>query len=257
MTHHQLIKLNLSTGSFQDFVNNIVALGQRRASSYVCVANVHMCVETYQDATFAQVVNQADIVTPDGVPLIKGLQLLYGIHQERVAGPDLMPALLAELEKQGLKVYFYGSTNDVLEKLKDFCWANYPKLLIAGMHSPPFRVLTEAETQIKIQDINDSGANIVLVALGCPKQERWMATMKGKINAVMVGVGGAFPMLVGVQKRAPLWMQRNSLEWFYRLAQEPRRLFKRYFITNSLFILLIIKEKAKMMLVKNKNSTGF
>lgn len=248
MTNQKLITINLSLGSFQDFVNNILAFGKRRQSSYVCVANVHMCVETHQDSTFARIVNQADFVTPDGVPLIKGLNFLYNINQERVAGPDLMPALLLESEKQGLKVYFYGSTDDVLDKLKDFCLENYPKLSIAGMHSPPFRVLTEAETQIEIQNINISGANIVLVALGCPKQERWMANMKGQINAVMVGVGGAFPMLVGVQKRAPLWMQRNSLEWFYRLVQEPRRLFKRYFITNTLFIGLIIREKVKIIL---------
>jgi N-acetylglucosaminyldiphosphoundecaprenol N-acetyl-beta-D-mannosaminyltransferase len=250
MTHQQLIKLKLSLGSFQDFVNNIVILGHRRQSSYVCVANVHSCIETYQDATFATLVNQADMVTPDGMPLVKALSLLYGIKQEKVSGPDLMPALLLESEKQGLKVYFYGSTDEVLDKLKDFCQSNYPKLSIAGMQSPPFRVLTEAETHRQIQRINESGANIVLVALGCPKQERWMASMKGKIKAVMVGVGGAFPMLVGVQKRAPRWMQRNSLEWLYRLAQEPRRLFKRYFITNNLFMLLIFNEKIKISLAK-------
>lgn len=248
MTNQRLITINVSLGNFQDFVNNILALGQRRQSSYVCVANVHMCVETYQDDTFAQIVNQADIVTPDGVPLIKGLKLLYNINQERVAGPDLMPTLLSESEKQGLKVYFYGSTDDVLKKLRGFCLKNYPKLSIAGMHSPPFRVLTETETQIEIKNINASEANIVLVALGCPKQERWMGNMKGKINAVMVGVGGAFPMLVGIQKRAPLWMQKNSLEWFYRLVQEPRRLFKRYFITNTLYIALIVREKVKIIL---------
>ena len=249
MFNQKLISIHLSLGSFQDFVNNIMALGQRRQSSYVCVANVHSCIETYQDVSFAQVVNQADIVTPDGMPLVKAMAWLYGIKQDKVSGPDLMPALLLESEKQGLKVYFYGSTDDVLRKLKDFCSANYPKLLIAGMHSPPFRLLTEAETQTEIQQINASEANLVLVALGCPKQERWMANMKGKINAVMVGVGGAFPMLVGVQKRAPLWMQKNSLEWFYRLAQEPRRLFKRYFITNSLFIMLVIKEKIQIFYI--------
>lgn len=248
MSNQKLITINLSLGNFKDFVKNIADLGRRRQSSYVCVANVHMCVETYQDRTFADVVNCADIVTPDGVPLIKGLKLLFDINQERVAGPDLMPALLREAESQGLKVYLYGSTNEVLNKLREFCQENYPKLSIAGMHSPPFRVLTEAEKQAEIQAINDAQANIVLVALGCPKQERWMANMKGRIHAVMVGVGGAFPMLVGVQKRAPLWMQKNSLEWFYRLAQEPRRLFKRYFITNSLFIVLIIREKVKMLL---------
>ena len=249
MTYQQLIKLNLSLGSFQDFVNNIMALGQRRQSSYVCVANVHSCIETYQDASFAQVVNQADIVTPDGMPLVKAIAWLYDIKQDKVSGPDLMPVLLQASEKQELKVYFYGSTDEVLGKLKDFCRVNYPKLSIAGMYSPPFRVLTEAEKQMEIQNINNSEANIVFVALGCPKQERWMADMKGKINAVMVGVGGAFPMLVGVQKRAPLWMQKNSLEWFYRLAQEPRRLFKRYFITNNLFIMLIIKEKIQILCI--------
>ena len=249
MSNQKLISIHLSLGSFQDFVNNIVVLGQRKQSSYVCVANVHSCIETYQDASFAQMVNQADIVTPDGMPLVKAMAWLYGIKQDKVSGPDLMPVLLLESEKKGLKVYFYGSTDDVLERLKDFCSENYPKLLIVGMHSPPFRVLTEAETQAEIQQINSSRANLVLVALGCPKQEHWMANMKGKINAVMVGVGGAFPMLVGVQKRAPLWMQKNSLEWFYRLVQEPRRLFKRYFITNSLFILLIIKEKIQIFYI--------
>lgn len=248
MTNQTLITINVSLGNFRDFVNNILALGQRRQSSYVCVANVHMCVETYHDDTFAQIVNQADIVTPDGVPLIKGLKFLYNINQVRVAGPDLMPTLLSESEKQGLKVYFYGSTDEVLNKLRDFCLENYPKLSIAGMYSPPFRILTETETQVEIKNINASEPNVVLVALGCPKQERWMANMKGKINAVMIGVGGAFPMLVGVQKRAPLWMQRNSLEWLYRLIQEPRRLFKRYLITNTLYIALIIREKVKIIL---------
>jgi len=114
------------------------------------------------------------------------------------------------------------------------------------MYSPPFRWLTEGEEEKIVSNIANSGANMVFVALGCPKQERWMSEMKNQIPAVMVGVGGALPVLVGLQKRAPVWMQKNSLEWFYRLMQEPRRLFKRYFVTNSMFLYLLFKEKAKV-----------
>ena len=202
-------------------------------------------IEPLLMSVFATVVNQADIVTPDGLPLGKGLDFLYGIKQDRVSGPDLMPSLLERAEKDGLGVYFYGSTDEILLKLTTFCKSRYPNLIISGSISPPFRVLSEDEKNEHINQINSSGANIVFVALGCPKQEKWMASMKGKINAIMLGVGGAFPMLVGVEKRAPLWMQKFMLEWFYRLIQDPKRLFKRYFVTNTYFVLLLFREKIK------------
>lgn len=242
---HKLITINISLGNFETFIKKIIELGQKKQSSYVCVANVHMCIETYRSSEFANIVNQSDITTPDGMPLIKALKWLYGVVQEKVSGPDLMPKVLEAAEQQGLKVYFYGSTLPILEKLDAFCMGHYPNLSLAGVYSPPFRVLTDDETKEDIKRINESGANIVFVALGCPKQERWMASMKGKINAVMIGVGGAFPMLVGVEKRAPLWMQQNGLEWFYRLIQDPQRLFKRYLVTNTAFLYLIFKEKLK------------
>lgn len=242
---HKLITINISLGNFETFIKKIIELGQKKQSSYVCVANVHMCIETYRSSEFANIVNQSDITTPDGMPLIKALKWLYGVVQEKVSGPDLMPKVLEAAEQQGLKVYFYGSTLPILEKLDAFCMGHYPNLSLAGVYSPPFRVLTDDETKEDIKRINESGANIVFVALGCPKQERWMASMKGKINAVMIGVGGAFPMLVGEEKRAPLWMQQNGLEWFYRLIQDPQRLFKRYLVTNTAFLYLIFKEKLK------------
>lgn len=244
---HKLISINISLGKFETFIKKIVDLGQKKQSAYVCVANVHMCIETYRNSGFADIVNHSDITTPDGMPLVKALKWLYGIAQDKVSGPDLMPKVLKVAEQKGLKVYFYGSTLPILEKLDTFCMDHYPNLSLVGVYSPPFRVLTEAETLEDIKRINDSGANIVFVALGCPKQERWMATMKGKINAVMIGVGGAFPMLVGVEKRAPLWMQNNGLEWFYRLIQDPQRLFKRYLVTNTAFLYLIFKEKLKFV----------
>lgn len=243
MTHQPIIKLNLSLGSFQDFVKNIIALGKQKQSSYVCVANVHMCIETYKNDSFANIVNGADLVTPDGKPLVFGLKWLYGIEQDKVSGPDLMPSLLAEAEKQQLRVFFYGATQTVLNQLTEYCQQKYPDLKIAGAISPPFRALNKAEEIANINAINRSKANLVFVALGCPKQEIWMSRMKGEIQAVMLGVGGAFPMLVGVEKRAPKWMQENGLEWFFRLAQDPKRLFKRYLVTNSWFIYLLMKEK--------------
>lgn len=239
MKKRRVVSLDLSTGPYQVFVEQIVLLGEQRTTSYVCVANVHMCIEVWQNPDFDSVVNNADIATPDGMPLAKSLKLLYGIDQERVAGMDLLPDLITEAEKRGLSLFFYGSTDEVLEKITARIGREHPGAKIAGAYSPPFRPLSDDEEQAIVKRINDSGANLVMVALGCPKQEMWMARHKGKINAVMVGVGGAFPVYAGTQDRAPQWMQQCSLEWLYRLYQEPRRLFKRYVVTNSLFLFLM------------------
>ncbi len=245
MAQQKLISINISLGSYQQIVADIISLAKKRYSSYVCVANVHMCIEAYNSKEFANIVNSADIVTADGKPLCVGLKLINGIDQERVAGMDLTPSLLKEAELNNIKVFLYGSTDEVLDKIQKVAKEKYPNLAIVGAISPPFRVLSEAEIANDINTINDSGAGLVLVALGCPKQERWMYSMKGKIQGVMVGVGGAFPVFAGIQPRAPKWMQDYSLEWLHRLSQDPKRLFKRYFVTNSLFISLLIKEKIR------------
>lgn len=245
MAQQKLISINISLGSYQQIVADIISLAKKRYSSYVCVANVHMCIEAYNSKEFANIVNSADIVTADGKPLCVGLKLINGIDQERVAGMDLTPSLLKEAELNNIKVFLYGSTDEVLDKIQKVAKEKYPNLAIVGAISPPFRVLSEAEITNDINTINDSGAGLILVALGCPKQERWMYSMKGKIQGVMVGVGGAFPVFAGIQPRAPKWMQDYSLEWLHRLSQDPKRLFKRYFVTNSLFISLLIKEKLR------------
>lgn len=245
MKKKKVLSVLLSTGSFLDFLDRISRMGQSRQSSCVYVANVHMCIEAWLDQSFATVVNAADIATPDGMPLAKGLKLLYGIKQERVDGMRLFPELLTRAEFDNLSVYFYGSTPHTLKNIISRVKSEHYNLKIAGYQSPPFRPLTQTEESFVIQRINDSGANIVFVALGCPKQEKWMASMKGKIKAVMIGVGGAFPVYAGFQRRAPEWMQKTCLEWLFRLYQEPRRLLKRYFITNSLFLFLIVRELIK------------
>jgi len=242
---YNLLGLNISTGPYQAFVDNIALLALSAPSSYVCIANVHMLIEAHKDPAFAAVVNNADIVTPDGMPLAKGLKLLYQVNQDRVAGMDLLPHVLSLAEQKAIAVYFYGSTKETLTLVDAYCRKHFPGLKIAGLHSPPFRPLTTHEEEETIRNINLSGAKIVLVALGCPKQEKWMASMKNRINACMLGVGGALPVMAGLQKRAPLWIQKISMEWFYRLLQEPRRLFKRYAITNSIFLMLFFKELVK------------
>lgn len=241
----KLIGVGINSGSYREFLRTLQKFSFIKKSSYTCVANVHMLIEAYKDEEFMAIVNNADLVTPDGMPLAKGIQILYGEKQERVAGMDLLPDLLEISENENLKVFFYGGTQEMLNQTQSFCEKEYPLLHIAGMISPPFRSLTLEEEKDFIERINSSEANFIFVALGCPKQEKWMASMKGKINACMIGIGGALPVMIGMQKRAPKWMQNASLEWLYRFGQEPKRLFKRYVYTNSLFLYLFSKEYLK------------
>ncbi len=244
MRRKKLICVNINLGSYSSFVDNIITQDSSgQYSYYVCVANVHMLVEAYKSSRFEEIINGANLVTPDGMPLIWALRFLYGIKQERVAGMDLLPDLLDAPEKKGIPVAIIGGTQEMLDKAKGYFEKYYPDLIVANMYSPPFRSLSPDEQDSIIKMLNDSGARLIFVVLGCPKQEKWMASVKGKINAVMIGIGAALPVLVGMQKRAPLWMQKSGLEWLYRLGQEPRRLFKRYAATSFLFIYLVIKEK--------------
>ena len=243
--HQKLISINITLGKYKSIVDKIINLSISRASTYVCVANVHMLVECAKDKSYGNFVNSADIITPDGMPLAKSLKLVYGIEQDRVAGMDLLPDLLLQAEEQNLSVFFYGGDDALIKGAESYVSDKYPKLKVSGYYSPPFRPLTIEEEIDIVNLINESAPNMVFVALGCPKQEKWMASMKNRISACMIGVGGALPVLIGLQKRAPEWMQRNSLEWFFRLAQEPNRLLKRYLITNSWFMYLLVLEMLK------------
>ena len=247
----RLINFSLTNLDFKSFGDYIVALSIPTKSSIICVANVHMFIEAYKDKRFLALVNNADMVSPDGKPLCLALKWLYGIDQERVAGMDLLPALIEEAEKNHLKIGFYGYTPEGLQVVSQKCLELYPDLVEPICISPPFRALTQEEEENYIKVIHDAGVQMLLVALGCPKQEKWMASMKGRLNTTMIGIGGALPVFAGLQSRAPKWMQDASLEWLYRLLQEPRRLFKRYFITNTLFIYLIISEKIKLSFNKS------
>lgn len=257
MKKKSLLSLTLSTSPYQEFINRIIEFAKTKESKYTCVANVHMLVEGHKDPAFASIVNNADIITPDGKPLTWGLRLIHGIKQDRVAGMFLMHDLLKAAEEKGLPVLFYGSTEPVMRTAKRFLSATYPELKVAGLISPPFRELKPEEEEAYITRINKSGARIVFVALGCPKQEKWMAKMKGRINAMMVGVGAALPVLIGMRKKAPMWIQNGGLEWLFRLCLEPKRLFRRYAVTNTTFLYLLGKEVVKVRLLKKEPASGF
>ncbi len=237
-----LLNIPISTGTYKDFVTSLIAAAKEKKSGYTCVANVHMLIEAYKDKSFSKIMTEASVITPDGKPLSWALHILYGIKQDRVAGMDLLPDLLQEAALQNLSVYFYGGTAALLNETKDYIKKRYQSLKIAGCKSPPFRKLSAAENEAMVIEINNSGADMVFVVLGCPKQEKWMASMKDKVNSVMIGIGGALPVMIGKQKRAPKWMQDAGLEWAFRLSLEPRRLFKRYALTNSLFLFLLAKQ---------------
>ena len=239
----KILSLSISVASYEDTASYIVELATNRTTGYFCFANAHMTVEAYDDPIFAKQVNAANMVCADGMPLVKANQILHGKRIERVAGMDMMPTILGISETQKLSVFFFGTTEEVLQAIEIECKKKYPNLRIAGKVSPPFRELTPQEKKQHIELINNSGANVVMVALGCPKQEKWMATNSPLINAVCLGVGGAFPVFAKIQSRAPKWMRDFGLEWLYRLYQDPKRLFKRYFYTNSKFLFLLAKQK--------------
>ena len=238
MKKRKILASFVSAGSFKDFIEGIFALSKLKESSYVCVCNVHMLVEAQRKINFNEILNNADITTPDGMPVAKVLSWKYKVNQERVSGMDLLPELIKECANRNKSIYLYGSTNKVLEEIRRKASKEFSKLKIE-YKSPPFRSLSDAENQDIIKEINHFNPDFVFVALGCPKQENWMANHKGKINSCMVGLGGAFSVYAGLQSRAPKWLSNNSLEWLYRLLLEPRRLLSRYLITNSLFIYYI------------------
>ena len=238
MEHRYILGMRVDATNFGDAVARVLDWADRRESRYVCVATVHMVMEAYDDPAFRWLVNVADLVTPDGMPLVWSLRLLGVPGQERVYGPELTPRVLAAAEAAGIPVGFYGSAPEVLERLLVRVRRAYPLLRIAYAKSPHFRSLTPEEDEEVVRKINESGARVLFVGLGCPKQERWMAEHRGRVRAVMLGVGAAFDFLAGTKPRAPRWMQNAGLEWLFRLMSEPRRLWKRYVKHNPRFVFL-------------------
>ena len=214
---------------------------------YVCVSNVHMTMETVDSAEFREVVNSADLVTSDGMPLVWMLRKLGLKNSERVYGPELVLHLCEMAEKEDLPIGLYGGTNESLASFSGYLSENYPALKVAYRYAPPFRALTEAEDASVVKELHESSARILFVGIGCPKQERWMHAHRSSINAVQIGVGAAFDFHSGAIKQAPNWIGNAGLEWLFRFAMEPRRLWKRYVLHNPRFMM-----RAALQLMRNK-----
>ncbi|MGZ5712474.1 MAG: WecB/TagA/CpsF family glycosyltransferase, partial [Burkholderiales bacterium] len=228
-------------------LNNAIATIERwiseRSRNYVCITGVHGVMESRRDKRLRSIHNEAGMVTPDGMPLVWLLRLLGNGNVGRVYGPDLMRKMTAVSSLHGYRQFYYGGAEGVADKLKQSLTAAHPNLEVAGTLCPPFRELTPEEDQAVVDAINAARPHIVWVGLSTPKQEFWMAEHLGRIAApVMLGVGAAFDFLAGTKRQAPLWMQRNGLEWLFRLCSEPRRLWRRYAYIVPGFTILAVGE---------------
>ncbi len=241
--------------SYNDLIHQALDWSREEGSHYVCAATAHMIMEAYDSEEFQQVLNSADLVTPDGMPLVWLLRWLGDKSQDQVCGPQFTLMLCESAATNNIPVGFYGgspeSLQDMVENLKKF----FPDLNIAYTYSPPFRPLTAQEDEQISREIEASGAKILFVGLGCPKQERWMADHKDRLNVVMLGVGAAFDFHSGRLKRAPRWLQKIGLEWVFRLIMEPRRLWKRYLRHHPRFVALVALQL--LGLFRNEEARGF
>ena len=233
---HRVVSLDVDQVTHDTAVERVVRMAKSGRGSYVCFGTVHMVMESHDSPEFAARVNAADMIVPDGMPMIWMQRLQKAVHPERVRANDLMMLLMAAAEKEELKVGFYGGRPDVIDAILDRAKREHPRLEIAYACSPPFRPLSVEEDSDITGQINDSGTQILFMGLGCPKQENWMAGHRDRLNCVMLGVGASFDFYAGNVKESPPWLGRLGLEWLYRLTQEPKRLWRRYLILNPRFI---------------------
>jgi N-acetylglucosaminyldiphosphoundecaprenol N-acetyl-beta-D-mannosaminyltransferase len=237
--------------SYSTVIARINDWAKTAESRYVCAANVHMVMEAYDHQEFRRVVNSADLVTPDGMPLVWILRARGDKNQERVYGPTLMLKVLENAESESIPVGFYGGKLEVLDTLVVNMKSLYPHLNVVYTHSPSFGEITDVDDHTTIKQMTASGVRILFVGLGCPKQETWMYAHRGQVNAVMIGVGAAFDFYAGSVKQAPHWMQRSGLEWLFRFSREPARLWKRYVLLNPRFVILSLVEQIRFWIGKN------
>ncbi len=235
----------INMGRALDMLDHWITHDER---NYVCVTGVHGVMESQRHPELRQIHNAAGLVTPDGMPLVWLLKLEGHKSVDRVYGPDLMLATFERSQERRYKNFLYGSSEQCLSHLRGNLQRRYPGVPIVGTHSPPYRSLTEEEDDQVVDMINSSGAQIVWVGLSTPKQEQWMSAHRGRLNApVLIGVGAAFDIHAGLLRQAPRAFQRCGLEWLYRMAMEPKRLWRRYLANNPRFVLSLLGQKTGLV----------
>ena len=234
------LKMKLSVVSFDEVIDYVFEICNKKEASYICAANVHMCIETFYSKDIQKYVNSANIVVPDGRPLFWLLRFYGHKNSQHIRGLDLTTGVIKRAHQNNISIGFYGSTKENIEAIVKNLNKSYKGINIGYQYSPPFKRLTkEEETTIQDQ-INASGIRILFIGLGCPKQERWMFQNKTKLNCLMIGVGAVFDFLASTKSSAPRFVQYLGLEWLFRFIHEPKRLFLRYFSYNPKFIFFII-----------------
>ena len=241
----KVIGIPVTVGNIASVAQEALQGAKKRVGGYVCVGNVHMVTTATRDERLHQIMEEADIVTADGLPLVWVLRQKGYRFAERVTGTDLTLELCRIAEKDNMSVYFYGGSIETIERLKIYISQSFPSLN-SFFESPPILPQNPEVDMDVVSRIKESGARIVLVGLGCPKQEYWMAAYTSHLPAKLIGVGAVFDFLAGTCPRAPVWMQKLGLEWFHRLATQPGRTWKRYAITNPVFVGLVLKEWLKL-----------
>ena len=234
--HRLVLGLRVDATSYEDSARRVLDWSNEERGRYVCAANVHTTMLGWDDPDFQRVVNEADLVTPDGMPLVWALRRLGVDGATRVYGPTLTLHVCELAANEGVPVGFYGGSPEALERLVANLQARYTALRVAFAESPPFRALTPEEDEAALGRMRASGARILFVGLGCPKQERWMADHRDRVPLVQLGVGAAFDFHAGMVRQAPQALQNAGLEWAFRLAMEPRRLAGRYLRHNPRFV---------------------
>jgi N-acetylglucosaminyldiphosphoundecaprenol N-acetyl-beta-D-mannosaminyltransferase len=231
--------------SFEESIQRVTEWAAGREKRSVVFCNVHSVMTARRNADLAAAISVADMVAPDGAPIAWYMRKRGNSAQRRISGPDFMIACCGRAAELKIPIFLCGSTDRVLRNLRSRLVAQFPLLQVSGMVSPSFQGLGEGENEQIVDQINQSNAGIVWVALGCPKQELWIWKHRGLINGVVLGVGAAFDFHSGVLWRAPVIAQRLGLEWLFRLCQEPRRLFARYAVTNTAFVFGLLSEVLK------------
>lgn len=243
MKSEKVLDVQISSLSMKGTVELIESWIEKNVSKYVCICNTHSLVTSSEDKTFKHALNNAGLRTADGMPLVWIKKIQGFRNQERVDGPNLMKELCQVSSLKGYKIGLYGSTNEKLEKLEKKLTSEFPGINIVIKLSPPFRPIDEHEDLQDINLINQSDADIVFVSLGCPKQELWMSRNSSSIHAICLGVGAAFDFINGDFKRPHIIFQKLGLEWFFRLMNDPKRLFKRYLYNNNVFVYKYLKSR--------------
>ena len=234
---YDLFGVGISATTYEEAVDVIIQAARRRVPAVVSLHAVHALVTSSRDPALRRKVNAFQMIGPDGQPVRWALNLLHRAGlRERVYGPELTLRLCGRAAEEEIPVYLYGSTPAVIDKLRAKLSARFPGLRVAGAESPPFRPLTPDEQDQMARRVNEAGAGIMLIGLGCPKQDHFAYEHRDRIQAVQVCVGAAFDFHAGTLRMAPPWMQHRGLEWLFRLLVEPRRLWRRYLVTNTLFL---------------------